>query len=66
MGKRIVEIPLRVSLRRSIAQIIQATVDDCGGNRAEAARWLEISPRTVAQHIGGRKRPGRPVVRKVA
>jgi len=66
MSKRVVEIPLRASLRRGIKQIIQATVDDCGGNRTEAARWLEISPRTVAQHIGGRRRPGRPSGRKVA
>jgi DNA-binding NtrC family response regulator len=46
-----VEVPLDQPLRRSIAQIIEATLELEQGNQSRAARRLGISSRTIQRHL---------------
>jgi DNA-binding NtrC family response regulator len=46
-----IEVSLDQPLRRSLAQIIEATLELEGGNRTLAARRLGISARTIQRHL---------------
>jgi len=46
-----VEVPLDQPLRRSIEQIIEATLELERGNQSRAARRLGISSRTIQRHL---------------
>jgi DNA-binding NtrC family response regulator len=46
-----IEVPLDQPLRRSIAQIIDATLELEEGNQSRAARRLGISSRTIQRHL---------------
>ncbi len=49
---KVLKLPLG-SLHEMTTAVVRAVVDLCEGNKHEAARLLEVSPRTVYNRIGG-------------
>jgi two-component system, NtrC family, response regulator HydG len=49
-------IPMGTTMDEATSRLVEATVEQCGGNKLQAARILGISPRTMYRHFGGSKR----------
>jgi Nif-specific regulatory protein len=48
-------VPLGLTLDEATRRYIAATVDACGGNKAEAARRLEVGRNTIGRILKGER-----------
>jgi two-component system, NtrC family, response regulator HydG len=46
-----VSLPIGITMEEATKRLIQATVEQCGGNKLQAARILGIPPRTMYRHF---------------
>jgi len=46
-------IPIGTTVDKATRRLVEATVEQCGGNKLQAARILGIPPRTMYRHFGG-------------
>jgi DNA-binding NtrC family response regulator len=44
-------IPIGTTVDEATRQLVQATIEQCAGNKLQAARLLGISPRTMYRHF---------------
>lgn len=51
---RTVTVPVGLTLEAICAEAIKATIEECGGNKTEAARILGVSRGTISNYIGTR------------
>jgi DNA-binding NtrC family response regulator len=57
-GEAGVPIPLGLTLDEATRRYVQATLDACDGNKAEAARRLEIGRNTIGRMFSRDSDPG--------
>ena len=50
-----VSIPIGTTVDEATTRLVAATIEQCGGNKLEAARILGIPPRTMYRHFGDLK-----------
>ena len=50
-----ITIPIGTTVDEATRRLVEATVQQCGGNKLEAARILGIPPRTMYRHFGDPK-----------
>lgn len=50
-----VSIPIGTSMDEATKRLVDATLEQCGGNKLKAARLLGIPARTMYRHFGGTK-----------
>jgi two-component system response regulator HydG len=50
-----ITIRIGTTIDEATRQLVEATLEKCGGNKLQAARILEIPPRTMYRHFGERK-----------
>lgn len=48
-----ITIPIGITMDEATRRFVEATVEQCGGNRLQAARILGIPPRTMYRHFPG-------------
>jgi DNA-binding NtrC family response regulator len=51
-----VSIPIGTTVDEAKRQLVEATIEQCAGNKLQAARMLGIPPRTMYRHFSN---PGR-------
>ncbi|HUI05998.1 MAG TPA: sigma-54 dependent transcriptional regulator [Verrucomicrobiae bacterium] len=51
-GKTVIAIPIGTTVDDATRRLVEATIDQCGGNKLKAARLLGIPPRTMYRHFG--------------
>jgi Nif-specific regulatory protein len=57
-GESAVAMPLGMTLEEATRRYVQATLDACDGNKAEAARRLEIGRNTIGRMFSRDSDPG--------
>ena len=50
-----ISIPIGTTVDEATRRLVEATVEQCRGNKLEAARILGIPPRTMYRHFGDSK-----------
>jgi len=51
--RELISIPIGTSVDDATRRLVEATIEQCGGNKLKAARMLGISPRSIYRHFPG-------------